>query len=205
METLISIEFSGLKVQLPDGYQLVGKIDFLPNKIHVLSGPNGVGKTSCFDMLEDLLSQKNISFSRCFQNDLTSIDASLKVKDLFRDLSSLYPLDKRIELIKTSLKIEQLLNLCVSTLSGGEAQRLKIYLALLPSRKMYLLDEPFNHLEQKFSLNLGHLLATLSQEYGQTFLISDHQRKVAQDVEYKIYRQDKKVHILLAESSHGVI
>jgi ABC-type lipoprotein export system ATPase subunit len=203
--SLIALNFSALNILLPNGLKFIGELDLQLSQMYHLNGPNGVGKTSFFNLFERFLNAKSISYNRCFQSDLNCIDDALEVQALLQDCLLLPSQAERMSLISDSLAIDELLTLKVSKLSGGESQRLKLYLALAPLRQLYLLDEPFNHLEQKYIINCLHLFENLIKNHHLTFIISDHQKRINGGCDIRLKRDQQQVEIELTKDQNGAI
>ena len=81
----------------------------------------------------------------------------------------------------------------IKELSKGYTQRLKIYSALFPKRKIVLLDEPFEGFDPLQLQNISEIIRN-EEERGRTFIISAHQLNYAQEIcNYFILLKDGKV------------
>lgn len=62
----------------------------------------------------------------------------------------------------------------VSSLSGGQAQRAWIAMALAQGSQVLLLDEPTTFLDVRYQLDILHLVRQLNREYGMTVIMVLH-------------------------------
>lgn len=62
----------------------------------------------------------------------------------------------------------------VSSLSGGQAQRAWIAMALAQGSQVLLLDEPTTFLDVRYQLDILHLVRQLNREYGMTVVMVLH-------------------------------
>jgi len=67
----------------------------------------------------------------------------------------------------------------VSTLSGGERQRLAIASLLTQAPRLYLLDEPSNHLDISFQIRTLKLLADTVEREGSGLIMATHDINLA--------------------------
>ncbi len=72
------------------------------------------------------------------------------------------------------LGLERLMTSSVSTLSGGEAQRLVIALCLLQNAEMYLLDEPSAYLDVEQRLAAAKVIQNMVSMREATCMVIDH-------------------------------
>lgn len=166
-------------------------------------GPNGAGKTTTLDLILGLSSPTSGTVSVLGRNphDAVSeglISAVLQTGGLLRDLSigetvrmiaSLYdhPLapDEAIERAGLSALVDRKVAKC----SGGEQQRLRFALALLPEPELLVLDEPTSGMD----VNARHeFWATMRQEVrgGRTILFATHYLQEADDFAERIVLLD---------------
>lgn len=88
------------------------------------------------------------------------------------------------------------LNQRVSSLSGGENQRIKLSQALGDSKtKMYGLDEPSKGLGRKEMLDLIGMIYENIEKFGKTFIVSEHNTEFLELCSYvsELKKQDGKV------------
>jgi iron complex transport system ATP-binding protein len=148
-------------------------------------GPNGAGKTTLLHTLAGLrkprdgevtLNAKNIQHMRrkqvaqqlavVFQNSGDGFPATVLETAMIGRHPFISPWDIEtaddLAIARDALQKLELADLehrLVSTLSGGERQRLTIATALCQSPKLWLADEPSNHLDLKHQVQIMSLLA----------------------------------------------
>ncbi|WP_299931390.1 ABC transporter ATP-binding protein [uncultured Nocardioides sp.] len=127
-----------------------------PGEIVAFLGPNGAGKTTTVDMLlgltapdagtievygtspADAVRQGRVSAvmqTGCLLNDFT-------VRETVRAIAALHGRSDRVEVVLERARLTDLAGRRVEACSGGEQQRLKFALALLPDPDLVVLDEP---------------------------------------------------------------
>lgn len=82
----------------------------------------------------------------------------------------------------------------VSSLSGGEAQRVAVVRALVNEPKVILCDEPTGALDSVNGKNVIELLLNIRKERNCTLIIVTHDEKIGQLGERKIYLKDGELH-----------
>lgn len=58
--------------------------------------------------------------------------------------------------------------------SGGERQRALLLQVLSASADVYLLDEPFNHLDARSVEDFSELINVMTQQHGKSFVVATH-------------------------------
>jgi len=160
-------------------------------------GPNGAGKTTLLRVILGLIEPARGSVwvygfppekGRRFlgyvpQQGTFNKDFPLKVFDVvlmgrlrgkgpFRSFSRQDR--EQVEEILRSLEIHHLKDRLISTLSGGELQRVLIARALASEAKVLLLDEPTSNVDIPFETEFFELLQSLRKEKGLTILLVTH-------------------------------
>lgn len=80
------------------------------------------------------------------------------------------------------LNIEYLANRPAKALSGGEAQKIAIARTLVLEPDVILLDEPFTHIDNKFTEELKILIKYLRDEQHKTIIFTTHDRSHVQEL-----------------------
>ena len=166
-----------------------------------LLGPNGVGKSTIFNIIIGLL--KPDYGSIFINNDNVTKDPifyrtkkykigyvpqhggyfhDLSLRENLKAISEMVIEDKklreeRINLLISKFELESLQNIKAEFLSGGQKKRLVISLALLSNPKILLLDEPFAALDIMTIKNLQQIIVDLQTQNNISIILCDHQAR----------------------------
>jgi lipopolysaccharide export system ATP-binding protein len=183
--------------------KILDNVNFTINEGQIvgLLGPNGVGKSTIFNLITGLIKPGygSIIINSKVVNQYPIYLRTKKFKigyvpqhgGYFHDLTLLENLKAIGEiLIENKEKCEQKINTLIakfeldavrdvksSHLSGGQKKRLVIALALLGDPKILLLDEPFAALDVLTIKMLQQIIVTLQSESNISILLCDHQAR----------------------------
>lgn len=187
--TLKNVEITQNKLLLNQA-----KLNIYPQTT-LLTGPNGVGKTSLFKAMtkmipysgsftyanKEIAKLKSRSYLRqvgqVFQK-ATDQFLTVTVKDeleLSKKDRNAYFTDKKINEWLDKLELTTHLDQVVYTLSGGQQKKLQILLMLITKHQVLLIDEPLSGLDQKSIDLILSLMRESQKTLHQTFLIISHQ------------------------------
>ena len=196
------IEFKD--VSLSYGNRLIlDNINFKINEgqIFGMLGPNGVGKSTIFNLITGLVSPRNgkiiISGEEVskypiylrtkkfkigyvpqyggYFNDLSLIDNLKAISEVVIDNENVRI--ERINYLLSKFELESLKDIKAKLLSGGQKKKLVIALSLLSEPKLLLLDECFAALDVLTIKMLQEIIVNLQQENNITICICDHQAR----------------------------
>jgi lipopolysaccharide export system ATP-binding protein len=164
-------------------------------------GPNGVGKSTIFNLITGLIMPKDGKILINGQ-DVTKFPIYLRTKKFkvgyvpqyggfFNDMTLLDNLkaiseivieDKnarqnKIDYLITKFELENIKDVKAKFLSGGQKKKLVIALSLLSDPKVLLLDECFAALDVLTIKMLQEIIVNLQQENKITICICDHQAR----------------------------
>ena len=164
--------FEGLDLELREGV------------VTTLIGANGSGKSTLFNLMtKNLKAQAGSIFLR--GGDV----GQLRLKDFAKLVAIVHqrntvPVDLAVEklvaderMVAWALETTGLTDfakLPVSSLSGGQAQRAWIAMALAQGSQVLLLDEPTTFLDVRYQLDILHLVQRLNREFGMTVVMVLH-------------------------------
>ena len=196
------IEFND--VSLSYGNRLIlDNINFKINQgqIFGMLGPNGVGKSTIFNLITGLISPRN-GMIKIAGEDVTDYPIYLRTKKFkvgyvpqyggyFNDLTlhdnlkaiSEIVIDnknyriERINYLISKFELDNLKEIKAKFLSGGQKKKLVIALALLSEPKVLLLDECFAALDVLTIKMLQEIIVNLQHENNITICICDHQAR----------------------------
>ena len=166
-----------------------------------LLGPNGVGKSTIFNIIIGLLKpnygsvfieEKNVTNDPIFYrtknykigyvpqhggyfHDLTLRENLKAISEIVIENKKLR--DEKINLLISKFELEPLQNIKAEFLSGGQKKRLVISLALLSNPKILLLDEPFAALDIMTIKNLQQIIVDLQTQNNISIVLCDHQAR----------------------------
>ena len=196
------IEFEN--VSLSYGNRLIlDNVSFKINEgqIFGMLGPNGVGKSTIFNLITGLIKPNNgkikingievadypvylrtKKFKVGYVPQYGGYFDDLTLHDNLKAISEIVIDDKnsRIEKVNNLLskfELENLKNIKAKFLSGGQKKKLVIALSLLSSPKVLLLDECFAALDVLTIKMLQEIIVNLQQENNITICICDHQAR----------------------------
>ena len=196
------IEFKD--VSLSYGNRLIlDNINFKINEgqIFGMLGPNGVGKSTIFNLITGLVSPRNGKIivsgeevskypiylrTKKFKigyvpqyggyfNDLSLIDNLKAISEVVIDNENVRI--ERINYLLSKFELENLKDIKAKLLSGGQKKKLVIALSLLSEPKLLLLDECFAALDVLTIKMLQEIIVNLQQENNITICICDHQAR----------------------------
>ena len=163
-----------------------------------LLGPNGVGKSTIFNIIIGLLKpnygsifidQKNITNEPIFErtkkykigyvpqhggyfHDLTLRENLKAISEMVIEDKKLR--DEKINVLISKFELSSIQNVKAEHLSGGEKKRLVICLALLSNPRILLLDEPFAALDIMTIKNLQQVIVDLQTLDNISIILCDH-------------------------------
>ena len=196
------IEFQN--ISLSYGKRLIlDKINFKINKgqIFGMLGPNGVGKSTIFNLITGLISPNEgkilingevvnsypvylrtkkfrvgyVPQYGGFFNNLTLYDNLKAVGEIVLDSKNL--VKDKIDYLINKFELENIKDVKGKFLSGGQKKKLVIAISLLSDPKVLLLDECFAALDVLTIKMLQEIIVNLQQENEITICICDHQAR----------------------------
>jgi ABC-2 type transport system ATP-binding protein len=169
-------------------------------EIFGLLGPNGAGKTSTLSAIEGLIKpqsgavfvdgvdvRRHPSQAKAklgVQLQATSFQSQLTIKQIVRLYSGLYGLRLSDPEIGAGLKeigLESEANKPFKQMSGGQQQRLSLYVAVVHDPALLLLDEPTAGLDPQSRRQLWGRIEHIRQEGG-SILLTTHSMEEAEAV-----------------------
>ena len=196
------VEFEN--ISLAYGNRLIlDSINFKINEgqIFGMLGPNGVGKSTIFNLITGLISPKSGKIkmegedvtqypiylrSKKFKvgyvpqyggyfNDLTLLDNLKAISEIVIENKNFR--NDKINYLISKFELDNLKDIQAKFLSGGQKKKLVIALSLLSDPKVLLLDECFAALDVLTIKMLQEIIVNLQQESKITICICDHQAR----------------------------
>lgn len=155
-------------------------IDIEPGEIITIVGPNGSGKSTTLKALGGIVSPDEGSVEINRNMPIGYVPQSLNIEPtLPLDVSRLIKLGNKSGLNKINpllekLQIDHLVNVQVSSLSGGELQRVMLVRAMLGQPELLILDEPAQGVDFSGQTQIYEYLRTFREDTGAAILLVSH-------------------------------
>ena len=183
--------------------QILENINFDINKGEILGmlGPNGVGKSTIFNLITGLIkpdygsiiidgqnvlnypiSERTTKFKIGYVPQYGGYFHDLTLMENLKAVSEILIINKndrnfKIEELVSKFELDPILNVQAKFLSGGQKKKLVIALALMGNPKVLLLDECFAALDVLTIKMLQELIVNLQTEKNISICICDHQAR----------------------------
>jgi ABC-2 type transport system ATP-binding protein len=158
-----------------------------PGEIVALLGPNGAGKTTTIDMMLGLSQPTDGQVSVYGMHPRQAIErglvsAVMQVGGLLKDLTvaetarytaSLFASCRPVDEVLRRAGISEIADRKVGKCSGGEQQRLRFAMALLPNPELLILDEPTSGMDVEGRRDFWAAIRR-DAELGRTVLFATH-------------------------------
>ncbi len=196
------IEFENISLAYGNR-QILDNINFKINRSQIFGmlGPNGVGKSTIFNLITGLISPRSGKIRIAgedatqypiylrtkkfkvgyvpqyggFFNDLTLHDNLKAISEIVIENKSFR--NERINYLVSKFELDNLKDIKAKFLSGGQKKKLVIALSLLSEPKILLLDECFAALDVLTIKMLQEIIVNLQNESKITIVICDHQAR----------------------------
>ena len=183
--------------------QIINNLNLSINRSEILGmlGPNGVGKSTIFNLITGLkevdhgeiiidgINCTNLPINERFTKfklglvpqyggviqDLTLINNLKLVAEIH--IKEKYLIEQKINKLISQFEFESLLNIKAKHLSGGQRKKLVIAMALINDPKILLLDEPFAALDILTIKMLQEIILNLQSAEEITVVVCDHQAR----------------------------
>ncbi len=166
-----------------------------------LLGPNGVGKTTIFNLITGLIAPDfgKVLINSETINDYPIYQRTLKFKigfvpqhgGYFHDLTVYENLkaiaeitinnvsyrNEKIDSLISKFELDPMRDIKADFLSGGQKKKLVIAIALLSDPKILLLDEPFAALDVMTIKTLQEIIVNLQSSNNISIILCDHQAR----------------------------
>jgi len=185
-DRLYSYEYPDLGIELIPKEKTANKFnlfvkagDFTDSEIIVILGENGTGKTTFVKLLAGKLQPKtggkvppmNVSYkpqkvSPSFQGTVRQL--------LHERIPRAYTHQQFVSDVMKPMKMAEIIDRDVQTLSGGETQRVAIVICLGKPADVYLIDEPSAYLDSEQRLNAAKVIKRYIINSKKTAFIVEH-------------------------------
>ena len=179
-----------LRKQFPKVLAVEGvDLDVAAGEVFGLLGPNGAGKTTTLEMIEGLtppdageIAISGLNWGQNAQQIRSRIGVQLQATSLYNKITprealdlfgSYYPKRRGTDELLERVQLKDKADAYHVTLSGGQAQRLALALALVNDPEVVFLDEPTAGLDPQGSRSLWEIVRAMKAE-GRTTMLTTH-------------------------------
>lgn len=164
-------------------------MNFIKNKITVITGPSGCGKTTLLNIIGGIekeysgqvISPNNI-ISYIFQEDrlLPHLTVYENIAFVLKSTMSKEDMNTIINNYLNMVKLSEYKHKLPNQLSGGMKRRVAIARAFAYKSRLLLMDEPFKGLDDKLKMEIIDEFLKLHKEDKRTVILVTHDMKEAE-------------------------
>ena len=192
------------KISLKFGRKIIlDNLDLKVNSGQILGllGPNGVGKSTIFNLITGLISPDygSIFINSELVNNFPIYQRTIKFKigfvpqyggffhelTVFENLKAIAEIaidnvsyrNEKIDLLISKFELDAVRDIKANFLSGGQKKKLVIAIALISDPKILLLDEPFAALDVLTIKTLQEIIVNLQSNNNISIVLCDHQAR----------------------------
>ena len=163
------------------------KMNFSKGQLLLLTGENGIGKSSFIQFLKlnqrEFFKEKKVVFIDQFQLKPINQISYKEVENLLSPMRS-----GKVSCYESlKEKVAPFEDKPINDLSGGQNQMVKLALGIYLAGDIFILDEPFQYLDQANVSLLTKLIVDL-KEQGKTLLIVEHRKELISELVDKSYK-----------------
>ena len=179
-----------LRKQFPKVLAVAGvDLNVAAGEVFGLLGPNGAGKTTTLEMIEGLTPADAGEIAICGLNwrqhaqeirarigvqlQATSLYNKITPREALQLFGSYYPKRRETQELLELVQLQEKADAYHVTLSGGQAQRLALALALVNDPEVVFLDEPTAGLDPQGRRSLWEVVRRMKAE-GRTTMLTTH-------------------------------
>lgn len=164
-------------------------MNFIKNKITVITGPSGCGKTTLLNIIGGIekdyngqIISPNNSISYIFQEDrlLPHLTVYENIAFVLKSTMSKEDMHTIINKYLNMVKLSEYKHKLPNKLSGGMKRRVAIARAFAYKSRLLLMDEPFKGLDDKLKTEIIDEFLKLHKEDRRTVILVTHDMKEAE-------------------------
>lgn len=191
-------------------------------------GESGCGKTTLLQEIGLLTHHKHIEYefdnlniakmNKKERSDFVRNHISFILQDIymFKDLSIQEVIDIYAGMVNKEMTQEEIydyfrfvhldldMNTPITTMSGGEKQRLAIILGLVKDAQLFIFDEPTAYLDSKNRKKVLEIIKKLAYQENKAVLIASHDRSLIEEMDRIYEMKDQQLVLIKEKDNHEI-
>ncbi|MFH1545617.1 MAG: ribosome biogenesis/translation initiation ATPase RLI [archaeon] len=170
------LQYPALEKKFPSFSLKTSPGELMQGEVIGVLGPNAIGKTTFIKMLASAIKPDNTKLDFNLKVSFKPQKIESKEKLSVRELLSGKEIDKELfkSEIEKKLQINELMDLKLNELSGGELQKVAVSLALCREADLVLLDEPSAFIDVEERLKMADIIRNVIEKKNRVGVIVDH-------------------------------
>ncbi len=154
-------------------------------------GQNGIGKTTFIKIIAGIINPDdhkiNLKYKISYKPQYIKSDEKIKVKDYLLRINSSFVNSSYFDVeLGSPMELENIYDLYLSDLSGGELQRVAIVGCLIKDADLYVIDEPSAHLDVNQRSKVTKIITRFTENNKKTTMVVDHDIYMIDMISYRL-------------------